>query len=184
MWWRGNRELRLLRLHVCFTCPVSVSVCVQPLSVLSASGWCNARPSEAYVTTKAAKFFLNNFFISRCHTRCVARARHPILSLLSGDAREANPNRPRFPSPSSSPSSRPSWWRGCGPTRSWWTCCRTPGWSRGRGATGGTAGEQRGARRRKERIRLEERIFSLKYLYSRMRQSLDIFTRSQVFHYF
>lgn len=77
-------------------CPVSVSVRVQPLSVLSASGCCNARPSEAYVTTKAAKFFLNNFFISRCHTRCVARARHPILPLLSGDAREANPNRPRF----------------------------------------------------------------------------------------
>lgn len=96
MWWRGNRELRLFRLHVCFTCTVSVSVCVQPLSVLSASGWCNARPSEAYVTTKAAQFFLKNFFISRCHTRRVACARHPILSLLSGDAREANPSRPRF----------------------------------------------------------------------------------------
>lgn len=38
--------------------------------------------------------FLKNFFISRCHTRRVACARHPILSLLSGDAREANPNRP------------------------------------------------------------------------------------------
>lgn len=44
--------------------------------------------------------------------------------------------------PSSSPSSRPSWWRGCGPTRSWWTCCRMPSWSRGRGATGGTTGDR------------------------------------------
>lgn len=53
--------------------------------------------------------------------------------------------------PSSSPSFPPSLWTGCEPTRSWWTCCRTPGWSRGRGARGGTAGKGNSRARRVRR---------------------------------
>lgn len=108
------------------------------------SEWCRAGLLEAYVTQSFKLCPL--FFLSAG----ASHAAWPGLLLPSPEATDRL-ILPSFPLsfqasflPSFSPFSRPSLWRGCGPTRSWWTCCHMPGWSRGRGATGGTGGEGKG----------------------------------------
>lgn len=79
--------LRVQYLYQCVSNPYPCSLLVDDATLA---------PQKLMLLRRLHSFFLKNFFISRCHTRRVACARHPILSLLSGDAREANPNRPRF----------------------------------------------------------------------------------------
>lgn len=74
---------------------ICVSVCPTPLSpALAGDNPCCSRGGllEAYVAEKPAKF--RTYFIIWCHTCCVAWPPPPILSLLLGDHREADPPLP------------------------------------------------------------------------------------------